>query len=194
MKLKAADLYCGAGGTSSGLVAACRELGVDLDLLAINHWEIAIETHSANHPYAKHICKSIEQVDPRKVVPSGRLHGLIASPECTHHSIARGGRPINDQFRVSAWHILRWVEVLRVETVLIENVREFQNWGPVGVNGRPIQRLKGETYHAFLSALRSLDYSVEDRVLNAAYYGDATTRERLFIIARRGRKPIRWPQ
>lgn len=192
--IRAVDLYCGAGGTSSGLVAACEALGLKLDLVAVNHWEIAIETHSANHPDARHYCASVDSLDPRKVVPSGRLNLMIASPECTHHSIARGGRPIKEQYRVSAWHVLRWAEILYVENILIENVREFRNWGPLDARGRPLKRRKGETYQAFLAALRSLGYTVEDRILNAADYGDATTRERLFIMARKGRRPIQWPE
>ena len=193
-KLRAADLYCGAGGTSSGLAAACTEIGLNLDLVAVNHWDIAIDTHSTNHPDARHYCSTVDSLDPRKVVPGGKLDLMIAAPECCHHSIARGGRPINDQSRASAWHILRWAELLHVNTILIENVREFRNWGPLTTRGRPIKSRKGETYLAFLQALRSLGYKVEDRILNAADYGDATTRERLFIIARRGRKNIKWPE
>jgi DNA (cytosine-5)-methyltransferase 1 len=192
-KISVADLFCGAGGASSGLTRACRALGLDVELTAINHWPIAIETHSRNHPAASHICASVESVDPRQAVPGGRLHLLVAGPECTHHSTARGGRPINDQSRTSAWHILRWLELLRVDHVIIENVPEFRTWGPIGVNGRPLKRRKGETYQAFLAALRSLGYTVADRVLNAADYGDPTTRRRLFILARRGSKPVTWP-
>jgi DNA (cytosine-5)-methyltransferase 1 len=119
---------------------------------------------------------------------------LVASPECTHHSIARGGRPMNDQSRASAWHIVRWAEAIYIDNILIENVREFRDWGPIGADARPLKSKKGETYRAFLTALRSLGYTVEDRVLNAADYGDATTRERLFVIARRGGKKIVWPE
>jgi DNA (cytosine-5)-methyltransferase 1 len=82
---------------------------------------------------------------------------------------------------------------LRIDRILMENVREWRDWGPVGANGKPLRSRKGETYQAFLAALRSLNYRVEERVLNAADYGDATTRERLFILATRGRDPIRWP-
>lgn len=91
----AADLFCGAGGTSSGIYNACDSLGIALKLVAINHWEIAIETHRNNHPDAQHVCAALENIDPRQVVPSGHLNILVASPECTHHSIARGGKPVN---------------------------------------------------------------------------------------------------
>ena len=120
-KIYAADLFCGAGGTSSGLEFACREKGLELELLAINHWDIAIATHTINHPEASHLCENLDNVNPKKVVPSGYLDILVASPECTHHSNARGGRPMSDQSRASAWHVLRWVEALRVKNILVEN-------------------------------------------------------------------------
>lgn len=188
----AADLFCGAGGTSTGLMQACASLGLDLELLAVNHWERAVQTHAANHPGAQHYCARIDQLEPRKVCPRG-LDLLIASPECTHHSRARGGRPMNDQSRASGWDVLRWVEHLLPRAVLLENVIEWQDWGPIGSNGRPLKSRKGETFAAFLAGLASLGYRVETRVLNAADYGDATTRRRLFVQARRGRGPIVWP-
>jgi DNA (cytosine-5)-methyltransferase 1 len=131
---------------------------------------------------------------PRELVKGGRLNLLVASPECTHHSNARGGRPMNDQSRASAWHVLRWAEALYIENILIENVKEFRSWGPLGAEGRPIKRLKGELFLQFLESLRALGYRVEEKILNAADYGDPTTRERLFVIARRGGRKIIWPK
>lgn len=192
--IKAADLFCGAGGTSTGLAYACEDIGAKLELIAINHWDVAIETHSKNHPGAKHLCESLDNVDPRKLVSGGHLQLLVASPECTHHSMARGGKPMSDQSRASGWHILRWAEAIRIDNILIENVREYESWGPLGANGRPLKSKRGETFRAFLDALRSLNYTVDYRILNAADYGDPTTRERLFIMARRGRKSITWPE
>lgn len=191
--LEAADLFCGAGGTSTGLSRTCKKLGLGLRLTAINHWPVAIDTHTANHEYAQHLCASLDAIDPRMVIPGKRLHLLVASPECTHHSNARGGRPVNDQSRASAWQIARWAELIDIENILIENVPEFRSWGPVDFDiNQPIKSKKGETYQSFLNSLRSLGYTVEDRVLCAADYGDATTRKRLFIIARK-KHAIRWP-
>jgi DNA (cytosine-5)-methyltransferase 1 len=190
----AADLFCGAGGTSTGLYQAADAMGLDVNLLAVNHWNVAIATHTANHKEALHLCETLDGVNPRKVIPGGRLHLLVASPECTHHSNARGGRPMNDQSRASAYHILRWAEALHIDNIIIENVREFRSWGPLGSHGRPLKNQRGDLYQAFLANLKALNYSVEDRILNAADHGDPTTRERLFIIARRGRKPVRWPK
>ncbi len=189
-----ADLFCGAGGTSTGLLQACEAAGVPLRLIAVNHWDIAISTHAKNHPHADHTCASLDGVAPRKLVPGGVLDLLVASPECTHHSVARGGKPINDQSRASAWRIVEWCSQITVNHVLIENVKEFRTWGPLGSNDRPLKRRRGETYQAFLNAMRALGYTVEDRVLNAADFGDPTSRERLFIQARRGKKPIVWPE
>lgn len=189
----AADLFCGAGGSSTGLVRAANKLLLKIDLLAVNHWPVAVETHTRNHPWARHLCADLSQVDPNKAVPSGRLDLLIASPECTHHSVARGGKPCSDQSRASAWHVLHWAERLSVREILIENVREFQGWGPLLDNGRPDKKRKGETFNAFANALRSLGYTVESRVLNAADFGDATCRKRLFIRASRSGS-IRWPR
>jgi site-specific DNA-cytosine methylase len=118
----------------------------------------------------------------------------MAAPECVHFSTARGGRPMNDQSRASAWHLLRWLELLRVDDVLIENVPEFLTWGPLGAKGRPMKSRRGETFKAFVFAVESLNYRVEWRILNAADYGEATTRRRLFIRARRGKKAIDWPE
>ncbi len=192
--LVCADLFCGAGGTSTGLVRASRARGIHLDLLAINHWRVAVDTHIRNHPWARHLCADLSSVDPNKAIPGGTLDLLIASPECTHHSIARGGKPCSDQSRASAWHVLHWAERLRIDHILIENVQEFQQWGPLGMDNRPIKSRKGETFRAFLAALRSMGFDVEHRILNAADYGDATSRRRLFIQAARDGKRITWPR
>ena len=191
-RIRAADLFCGAGGSSSGLRRACEQLGHELELTAINHWPTAIETHRTNDPEARHICEELERVNPRHVFPGGHLDLLIASPECTHHSRARGGRPVSDQQRASAWIVLRWAEALYIRSILIENVPEFTTWGPLDRQGRPVKHKAGQTYNAFLDALRSLGYHVDTRILNAADYGDPTTRRRLFIVADRRRRP-RWP-
>lgn len=193
-KIIAVDMFCGAGGTSTGLLQACEELGAEVELVAINHWEPAIATHSKNHPNVHHICQSVEQIDPLQVIPGGRVDLLVASPECRHHSTARGGRPIHDQKRASAWYILRWAELLWIENILIENVPEFQKWGPLNRRGKRIKSREGELYQAFLQALRGLGYTLEFKILNHADYGDATTRRRLFIIARKGLKSIVWPR
>lgn len=195
--IRAADLFCGAGGSSTGLQRVADALGARLELTAVNHWPTAVETHAANHPGARHVCENLDGIDARKVT-GGKLDLLWASPECTHHSTARGGKPVHDQSRSTAWHVLRWAEATRPSWVIVENVPEFATWGPLGATGRPLASRKGETFQAWASALRSLGYTVEHRVCNAADFGAATSRRRLFVVARldggaRGRGPIPWP-
>lgn len=200
-KIYAADLFCGAGGFSTGLLQAADSLGLEVDLLAINHWPVAVSTHSTNHPTVRHLCESIETVKPREVVPGGKLHLLMASPQCTHFSTARGGRPMSDQQRASSWRIMDWLDELDVENVIIENVPEYTSWGPLypddyrieSLRGRPIPRQKGKYFRNFIQTLKSRGYRVDWRILNAADYGAATTRKRFFLLARKGRRSIVWP-
>jgi DNA (cytosine-5)-methyltransferase 1 len=194
MKYRIADLFCGAGGTSAGAVEAAEALGRKPEVTAVNHWPVAIATHTANHPGSRHLCTGIDSVNPRELFGEGELDLLWASPECTHHSVARGGKPINDQSRATAWCVVRWAEALRPPIILIENVPEFETWGPIGVNGRPLASKKGQTFQAWLGALQSLGYKTDHRLLCAADYGDPTTRTRLFVQAVRGRRKIVWPE
>jgi DNA (cytosine-5)-methyltransferase 1 len=188
-------MFCGAGGSTTGIKQAVENLGRRCRVVAINHWDVAIGTHFANNADVEHICASVEQLDPTKVVPGRTLDLLWTSPSCTHHSLARGGRPRCEQQRAPAWIILHWLENLRVKRLIIENVPEFQNWGPLDDEGRTIKEAKGETFRAFIAGIRSLGYSVDWRVLNAADYGDPTVRRRLFIQAIRGEgKAIPWPE
>lgn len=191
--LTAVDLFCGAGGFSTGMYQAAESLGKKLRLVGVNHWPVAIDTHGTNHPDAELYCESLDSLDPRKVMRGRRLDILLASPECIGHSRAKGGKPVKDQSRATAWHVLRWAEALNPRVLLAENVREFMEWGPVNSKGYPIKKRKGEIFQSFISALVSLGYSVKYRVLNAANYGDATTRERLFIVATKARIGPRHP-
>lgn len=191
--LRMADLFCGAGGTSSGALEVAKALGHSVDLVAINHWPVAVATHLANHPEARHLCTGIDEVDPRKVCPGG-LDYLWASPECTHHSRARGGKPMSDQSRATAYCVPRWAEALRPHTIFVENVPEFQEWGPLGVDGKPMASRKGALFRAWVGMLEACGYRVDWRVLCAADFGAPTTRERLFVQAVRGRRKIVWPE
>jgi site-specific DNA-cytosine methylase len=119
MTIRAIDLFAGAGGTSTGLALAAASLGQRVILAAVNHWPIAVETHALNHPWADHHCAAIDSLDPQTVA-RGKVDLLVASPECTHHSNARGGKPINDQSRASAWCVVRWAEALQPRFALVE--------------------------------------------------------------------------
>ena len=189
-----ADLFCGAGGSSTGAQKAIKSIGGKMNLVAINHWNLAIATHQANHPTARHLVEDVSVVDPTDVVEEGYLDILMASPECTFHSRARGGKPIHDQGRMNPWAIHNWLTKLDVRTVLVENVPEFTAWGPLAPDGRPDKNHKGEHFQAWFLTFQSLGYHVEWRMLNAADYGDATTRIRFFLIARKDGRPITWPE
>lgn len=187
------DLFCGAGGFSVGLKWACEDLGYDLVWAAVNHWKPAIRTHERNHPEAKQYHSKIEQLHPPHVVEElveeqagidpdeidGDVDILLAGPECTHFSNARGGKPVTEQKRMSPWQVLDWLEKLNVDVFLLENVKEIMTWGPVD-DGEPSRN--GEVFDAWVNALNKLGYSVEWQILNAADYGDPTSRERFFIV------------
>jgi DNA (cytosine-5)-methyltransferase 1 len=191
--VRVVDLFCGAGGATAAMVKAASALDMKLEAYCYNHWDVALETHAINHPWAEHECINVVEAKPSDLIKS-HVDVLLAGPECTHHSVAAGGKPRDDQSRSSAWCILRWCQELYVREVIIENVPEFAKWGPLGKDRRPLKSRKGETFNAFLAALRSLGYRVEWRILTAADYGDATTRRRLFIRARRGNRRIVWPE
>lgn len=192
---RVADLFCGAGGFSTGARRALRDVGVQLRLVAANHWPTAIATHQRNHPDAAHHCVDLEVARPRELVPGGVLDLLMASPTCTYHSRARGGRPTNDQQRMDPWHVVRWCTELRVHRLLVENVPEFVDWGPVDARtGRPIKRRRGEYFRAWCDSLRAIGFRLEWRVLNCADYGDPTTRKRFFLIGSSNGSALRWPE
>lgn len=191
-KLLVADLFCGAGGTTTGAMRAIHELGRDVEFVAVNHWPVAIATHAANHPNVRHYCKDLDTANPCDIVPEGELDLLLASPECRFHSTAQGGRPLDEQNRASAWHVVRWAERLYIRRIVVENVPRFVKWGPLDAKGRPIKRREGELFRAWVGTLEAIGYKVEWRVLNAADYGTPQTRKRLIVQARRDGRRIKW--
>ncbi|EJN15712.1 site-specific DNA methylase [Bradyrhizobium sp. YR681] len=176
------DLFCGAGGSSEAAEQAMAELGHDVDLVCINHWGVALETHQRNHPRARHICADISQVRPHQIIPGLRVDLLMASPTCTHHSVARGGKPTSDQQRSDPWHVIPWLTELTVDRMLIENVREFVKWGPVDPQTRrPIKAREGEFYDLWIDTIRRVGATSYDwGFYNSANQGAATTRQRYF--------------
>lgn len=184
----AVDLFCGAGGFSEGLRQACEELGYELHEAAVNHWDRAVETHEQNHPDAHQYHSKVEQLHPPDVVErltdseSVDVDLLVGGPSCTHFSRARGGKPVNEQLRMSPWHVLNWLELLDVDAFVIENVPEIQDWGPVDEDGQPVR--DGSIFDAWTNALNALGYAVDWTELVAADYGDPTTRKRFFIVGR----------
>ncbi|MBR4005850.1 MAG: DNA cytosine methyltransferase [Treponema sp.] len=195
-QLNIIDMFCGGGGESTGLISAAHEYDFDVNMSAINHWERAIETHAANYPFAEHRIEDVQTIKPESLKASVNTDLLWASPGCQHFSVARGGKPRNEQLRAPAWEVLRFVETIRPKRVIIENVPEFQTWGPLTEDGKVIQSQKGKTFNAFIHALQSLNYIASYKVLCAADYGAPTSRRRLFIQAVRKDcgKRIVWPK
>lgn len=182
------DNFAGGGGASTGIeLAAGRPVTI-----AINHDPDAILMHKTNHPYTAHHQASVWDIDPREVC-RGRPVGLAwFSPDCKHFSKAKGGKPVDKNIRGLAWIVLRWAGTVAPRVIMLENVEEFQTWGPVR-RGRPIKSKAGQTFRRFIEQLKALGYVVEWRELVAADYGAPTTRKRFFLIARRDGCPIVWP-
>ena len=194
-EINTVDLFCGAGGATTGLELALERLGLRHKGLAINHWRVAVDTMQANHPDVDTKQMSIEEAVPADLVPGGRVDFLWASPSCTHHSRAKGGKPRSNQLRAQPELILTWLDQLFVRRLCVENVPEFVEWGPLTADGRPIQSKKGDCFRAWIAAIEARNYIVDWRVLNCADYGDATTRKRFFLQAvRRGCGRIVWPE
>ncbi|HCT2507421.1 TPA: DNA cytosine methyltransferase [Aeromonas dhakensis] len=188
------DNFAGGGGASTGIEMA---LGRSPEI-AINHDPDAISMHTVNHPTTEHYCESVWDIVPRDVV-AGRPVGLVwLSPDCKHFSKAKGSTPVSKKIRGLAWVTLRWAATVRPRVIMLENVEEFQTWGPLLIdaegNARPDPAKKGRTFNSFINALRRQGYKVEWRELRACDYGTPTIRKRLFLIARRDGAPIVWPK
>ena len=194
-ELNTVDLFCGAGGASTGLELALSRLKMCHKGLAINHWAVAVDTMKRNHPDIDTKQMSIEESVPADLVPGGEVDLLWASPSCTHHSRAKGGKPRSNQLRAQPELVLTWLDQLFVRRIIIENVPEFVDWGPLTKDGRPIERLKGSCFRSWVTAIEVRNYTVEWRIINCADYGDATSRRRFFLKAvRQGCGKIRWPE
>lgn len=184
------DSFAGGGGASTGIEMA---LGVSPDI-AINHDDVALAMHAANHPNTLHLPHSIWKVDPNDVC-DGRPVGLLwASPDCKHFSKAKGGKPVEKGIRDLAWVVVRWARQVKPRVIMLENVEEFASWGPLAEDGRPCPVRKGSTFKRWVNELKRLGYKVEHRELRACDYGAPTIRKRLFLIARRDGLPIVWPE
>lgn len=183
------DNFAGGGGASTGIeLAAGRPVAI-----AINHDPDAILLHKTNHPYTEHLQASVWDVDPVEVC-RGRPVGLAwFSPDCKHFSKAKGSALVDKRIRGLAWITLRWAAKVRPRVIMLENVEEFQTWGPVR-KGKPVKKHKGKTFRKFIAQLTDLGYVVEYRELVAADFGAPTTRKRFVLVARCDGKPIVWPE
>lgn len=183
------DLFAGGGGASTGIEAA---IGRHVDL-AVNHDAAAVSLHEANHPQTRHFVSDVFEVDPLAVTDGQPVGLLWASPDCKHFSKAKGGKPVSKRVRGLAWVVVKWAKLARPRIICLENVEEFQTWGPL-VDGRPCPDRKGRTFERWVGQLRGLGYAVEWRELRACDYGAPTIRKRLFLVARRDGQAIVWPE
>lgn len=183
------DSFAGGGGASTGIeVATGRVVSI-----AINHDADAILMHSVNHPFTEHYQASVWDIDPEEVC-KGRPVGLAwFSPDCKHFSKAKGSALVDKHIRGLAWIVLRWAATVRPRVIMLENVEEFQTWGPVR-KGKPIKKKACKTFQQWKWQLMNLGYEIEHRELMAADYGAPTSRKRFVLVARCDGRPIVWPE
>lgn len=207
------DLFCGGGGSITGAINALRVAGEDYEGRGFNHWKTAIQTIQANHPEIvpdfNRACAPIESILPDEIFPVDptRIDVLWASPSCTHHSVAAGGKPRSNQLRSQPEYLLPYLRLTRCRRMFVENVKELRDWGPLldkdtTYKGRLYKagtadpRKKGVFFNLWYREIKASGYSVEMEVLNAADYGAATSRERLIVQAVRKSSGSRivWPE
>lgn len=184
------DCFAGGGGASVGIEMA---LGRPVDI-AINHDPEAIRMHKVNHPDTIHLTEDIFKVDLQKYVKGRKVALMWASPDCTSHSKAKGGQPRKKGLRILPWAVYKHAKQILPEVIIMENVEEIQQWGPLDKKGHPIKERQGEDYKKFITAMKSLGYAFDSRELVAADYGAPTTRKRWYAIFRRDGKDIIWPK
>lgn len=184
------DLFAGGGGASTGMEQA---IGRPVDI-AVNHDPEAISLHEANHPQTRHFVSDVFEVDPITVTAGQPVGLLWASPDCKHFSKAKGGKPVSKKIRGLAWVVVKWAKLVRPRVICLENVEEFQTWGPLGDDGRPCPQRKGSTFARWKKQLENLGYTIDHRELRACDFGAPTIRKRLFLVARCDGQPIVWPQ
>jgi len=212
------DLFAGGGGATMGQEMATGK-AVDI---AINHNPKAISMHKRNHPGAEHYISDVYEVCPRKATRGRPVAHLHASPECTHHSLAAGGQPRSSASRSLSWVTVKWAGQVKPDLITMENVWQILQWGPLiakrcKTTGRVIRRdgsvaapgervavqdqylvpdpkRKGKTWRRFLQILRNMGYDILHGKLKACDFGAATTRERLYMVARCDGKPLYWPE
>ena len=203
-KLLYIDLFCGAGGTSTGVESATLNGQKCAHVIAcVNHDPHAIASHLANHPEAKHYTEDIRTLDlttliehtnKKRAENPDSLLVLWASLECTNFSNAKGGQPRDADSRTLAEHLFRYIDALHPDYIQIENVREFMMWGDLDENGRPVSKDAGRLYMLWINKVCKRGYNFSHRILNAADYGAYTSRERFFGIFAKDGLPIVFPE
>lgn len=183
------DNFAGGGGASTGMELETGRIVK----IAINHDPDAILMHKTNHPHTKHLQASVWDVDPVKECEGCPVGLAWFSPDCKHFSKAKGAALVDRNIRGLAWIVLRWAGTVRPRVIILENVEEFQTWGPVR-RGKPVKKKAGQTFQRWKKQLSDLGYTIEHRELVAADYGAPTTRKRFVLVARCDGRPVVWPE
>lgn len=204
IKLLYIDLFCGAGGTSTGVNSArfngeqCAKV-----VACVNHDANAIASHASNHPDALHFTEDIRTLELSPLVSHlqkcraenpNALTVLWASLECTNFSKAKGGQPRDADSRTLAEHLFRYIEAIDPDYIQIENVEEFMSWGALDDNGKPVSKDRGRCYVRWVNKVKRYGYNFDHRILNAADYGAYTSRKRFFGIFAKKELPIVFPK
>ncbi len=169
--LRAIDLFSGAGGASAG----ARLAGVEV-VAAVDTWPLAAKVYKDNFPSAQHHLSRAEDLDPRDVQNGlvARLDLLIASPECTSHTCARGNGKRSESSRMTAFEVIRYAKALAPRWIIVENVVHMRSW---------------PRYTEWRQGLKALGYHLTEQILNAADFGVPQSRKRLFVCADREAVP-----
>lgn len=204
IKLLYIDLFCGAGGTSTGVNSArfngeqCAKV-----VACVNHDANAIASHASNHPDALHFTEDIRTLELSPLISHlnkcraeypEALVVLWASLECTNFSKAKGGQPRDADSRTLAEHLFRYIEAIDPDYIQIENVEEFMSWGALDDNGKPVSKDRGRCYVRWVNKVKRYGYDFDHRILNAADYGAYTSRKRFFGIFAKKELPIVFPK
>lgn len=184
------DLFAGGGGASTGIEQA---IGRPVDI-AVNHDPEAVALHTVNHPQTQHYVSDVFEINPLMATRGMPVGLLWASPDCKHFSKAKGGKPVSKRIRGLAWVVVKWAKAVRPRVIVLENVEEFQTWGPLTEDGMPCPVRKGETFRLWQNQLKALGYRIEHKELRACDYGTPTIRKRFFMVARCDGLPIVWPE
>lgn len=203
MELLYIDLFCGAGGTSTGVEYAqlngekCAKV-----IACVNHDPNAILSHAANHPDTLHFTEDISKLNLTGLVvhlnkmklqyPEAHVV-LWASLECTNFSRAKGGQARDADSRTLAEHLFRYIEAIDPDYIQIENVEEFMMWGELDENGKPVSKDQGSDYLRWVHKVQSYGYDFDWRILNAADFGAYTSRKRFFGQFAKVGLPIAFP-
>ena len=174
MRIRAIDMFCGAGGSSRG----AQDAGIDV-VAGLDLWDLAGKAHKANFPNSEFVEGRLEDHNVAKLAKRiGKIDLILASPECTNHSPAKGGKPRCEQSKDTAFQVIRYAKAFKPRWIVVENVVSMRRWG---------------RYKEFIEALEALGFKITEQVLNAAHFGVGQSRRRLFITCDRVRRPTKTP-